>query len=331
MIYYLVNERNTRALQNWIEYYGVLRGRIRVLPYSRCHGSLEPGTFVFSDVERLSPRQTRRATRLWAKAREAGCRTLNHPSRSLRRYGLQKALKNDFRVFRKHEVPEDVRFPVFLRGENDHKGNLTRLLESPQQLAKVRKKLPYALLVELLDTRLLKSRRRLARARRKLPGALLVEFLDTSDEEGTFRKYSAMRIGDRIIPRHILFSQKWVVKDPDRVTGATVEEELDYFERNPHEAELRQIFDTARMDYGRIDYSLYEGRIQTWEINSNPTLTSPSRAPSPERYQQRAELGETTAAAINEALLALEAGNSTGEKLRLGFPRTLRPESRFAI
>ena len=44
----------------------------------------------------------------------------------------------------------------------------------------------------------------------------------------------------------------------------------DFTMSNPHEHELRRIFSTARIEYGRIDYALLGERIQVWEINTNP-------------------------------------------------------------
>ena len=303
MIYYLVTKRHAYTAKDWVEYYQEeLAGRIRVLPYSKCHGTVEAGTFIFSDFERLSGRRMQKATKLLTKLRLAGCHTLNHPSDSLRRYDLQKALRNDFRVFRSHEVPDDLRYPVFLRMENDHRGSQTDSLPGPEQLIA---------------------------ARKKFPKSLVVEFLDTRDQDGYYRKYSSFRIGERVVPRHVLFSREWLVKKPDFVSDATVREELDYIERNPHEARIREIFDIAGVDYGRIDYSVYEGRIQTWEINSNPMLTVPNGRPS-ERYLRRLEIHERTAAAINEALLKLDV-DQVSETVRLGMSRSWNPESRFAV
>ena len=51
-----------------------------------------------------------------------------------------------------------------------------------------------------------------------------------------------------------------------------VHDEFDYIQKNPHEEQLRQIFDLAHVEYGRIDYSIKNGRVQTWEINLNPTI-----------------------------------------------------------
>ncbi len=42
-----------------------------------------------------------------------------------------------------------------------------------------------------------------------------------------------------------------------------------YFKINPHEPELREIFRLAKIQYGRVDYSILNGTIQVWEINTN--------------------------------------------------------------
>jgi hypothetical protein len=67
---------------------------------------------------------------------------------------------------------------------------------------------------------------------------------------------------------------QWVVKLADATEEANCAEEQAYLDANPHEAELRRVFDLARIDYGRIDYSLTpDGRMQVWEINTNPTIS----------------------------------------------------------
>jgi hypothetical protein len=45
---------------------------------------------------------------------------------------------------------------------------------------------------------------------------------------------------------------------------------MNYIQRNPHEAELRTIFDRARIEFGRIDYTFVDGRLVVYEINTNP-------------------------------------------------------------
>ena len=59
-----------------------------------------------------------------------------------------------------------------------------------------------------------------------------------------------------------------------------VEEERDYVLGNPHERELAEIFRIAGVEYGRIDYSVKDGALRTWEINLNPTIGRGTRPPS---------------------------------------------------
>src|SRR5690606_20244988 len=92
------------------------------------------GTVIFSDVERFWPSQFQPYTDLWRRLREAqpACHTLNHPPRTLRRYGLLRKLHaagiNSFNVYRADEQRTSIRFPVFLHGERDHNGPLSPLL-----------------------------------------------------------------------------------------------------------------------------------------------------------------------------------------------------------
>ena len=55
-------------------------------------------------------------------------------------------------------------------------------------------------------------------------------------------------------------------------TPAMVHDELNYVTQNPHEEQLLKIFALAQVEYGRIDYSIKNGKVQTWEINLNPTI-----------------------------------------------------------
>jgi len=275
MICFLVRQRHTYTLTGWIDHYASqLAGRIRVLAYEDLHGRLPTGTYVFGDVERLRPRRAARAARAWKRMHAAGFPLLNHPLHSLRRYDLLRAVDNDFRVFRAGEKAADLRFPVFLRSENGHEGSLTPLLHSAGEL----------------ET-----------ARQKHPDALLVEFADTSDEDGIYRKYSAFRIGEHLIPRHLLFSKNWIVKRPDVVEDRHLEEEAAYLQGNPHAEELRRIFELAGIEYGRIDYGVKKGRIQVWEINTNPTL----QVAAASRFPARTPLQERVGERINAAFLDL--------------------------
>ena len=283
-IHYLVTRQHAFTLVRWVDHYAdQLDGRLRILPYEHVCGRLRPATYIFSDIERLLPRATARAARIWDALHCAGANLLNHPVHSLRRYDLMASIDNDFRVFRPGERPQQLRYPVFLRNENDHRGSLTPLLHTPTELD---------------------------RARRLHPHALLVEYVDTRGADGFYRKYSVTRIGGAIVPRHILFSKHWQVKGPDLVDDAKLAEEMEYVRTNPHEKRLQEIFQCARIEYGRIDYGVKDGRLQIWEINTNPFMGTGADARLPIRRQIHAFVAKL----INDALLALTPSESTNQQ-----------------
>jgi hypothetical protein len=177
-------------------------------------------------------------------------RALNHPMRTMGRYDLLTAMYkmgiNSFRVYRLAETRRPERFPVFVRREDFHR-LLFPLIHSQAELEHVRNQIG-----DDIDR------------------FLLIEFCDTSDGGDLFRKYSAYCVGPHIIPVHIMFSSDWYVKNATMGGEQARREEWNYLNRNPHEHELRRIFRTARIEYGRIDYGLLGDRLQVWEINTNP-------------------------------------------------------------
>lgn len=105
MITYLCHQHHTYTLADWLAQHATeQRGEIRILPYQHVRGFLDPGVYVFSDIERLDPALTAKALRLYERLDAAGSILLNHPTRSQKRYALQKVLENDFSVYRQGEV-----------------------------------------------------------------------------------------------------------------------------------------------------------------------------------------------------------------------------------
>jgi hypothetical protein len=261
MIYYLVSPQGYSAIQSFALSWGPApESRIRLMRYDDLAKvkTLASGVYVFSDLERLSPVEIGLARHVWETLSGAGpgVRLLNNPSRVLCRYDLQRRLYemgiNRFRAVRATEPLRTLRYPVFVREEHEHTGNLTPLIGHPDDL-----------------------NRRLRSLRLKgyrLRDLLVIEFCDTSDQHGIFRKYSAIRVGDIILPRHLLFSRKWNLKRPDLDGPSLDREKEDYLEGHPHRDWLRAIFDTAGIEYGRIDYSFLGKDPQVWEINTNPTV-----------------------------------------------------------
>ncbi len=258
MIHYLARVDHHRTVLDYLKSWaGPSHPRMKMLSYETLPTILPRGSYVFSDLELLSSEQAALAGDVWSQLAAAGegIRLLNHPLRAMRRYALLREMReagsNQFAVYRRSDRLTSLRFPAFVRHANEHFGSLTNLLHDHQEL----------------DQAIVRMFLRGV----SLDDVLIVEFCDTS-RNGLFRKYSAFRVGDRIVPRHLMFSQKWVIKVPDLVDASKIEEEHEYLESNPHEQELRDIFDRAHIDYGRIDYGLLDDRIQVWEINTNPIV-----------------------------------------------------------
>lgn len=261
MIWYLVTAEHAYTVSEHLrgEWGAALRKRMVVMPYGllSCVPTLPQGCYIFSDLERLEALPRKLLGKLCTRLQASGNRVLNHPDRSLRRLELLEALhaggSNRFRAFPADTPGEPWRYPVFVREEKEHSGTRTPLL---QDATAVRE----ALL-------------RLVLGGHSLRDLLVVEMCDTADDAGIYRKYSAFRIGEQIIPRHVLFSRNWMLKDMDLLEPAHRLEVAAYCRDNPHEAALRRLFGRAQIEYGRVDYALdRDGRIQVWEINTNPQI-----------------------------------------------------------
>lgn len=246
------------------------------LPYRK---TLPNDIALFTDLERLNETQVELAIAAQQQLSTAGAHILNAPSQVLRRYDLLRTLHqkgiNPFRAYRLNEDRTQLRFPVFLRLEREHQGNLSPLLHNLQE-------------IEAAVTQALQSGI-------SADNLLLAEYCDVRDADGLYRKYSSFQIGDHCIPRHLMASSSWMSKsathdqqdDPE-----CVRQENDFLVNAPHEKAIRSIFDLAGINYGRIDYSLQNDQIRVWEINTNPNIipencVSPLRQAGQDQVHQR--------------------------------------------
>ncbi len=261
-----------------------LRGLLKTIAYESLFGKrrLKTRAVIFADLERLDAAALHRAAGIKARLDEAGVPTLNDPARSMRRYQLLRFLHdagiNPFNVYSAAEPRPAVRFPVFLREAGEHSGAASKLFNTREELN--------AALARMEEIGLRRDTH------------LIVEYQDTRSTEGYFRKYGAFRIGDRIVPRHLLFSPDWEIKNGGRgFTPAQAKEEWNYVRDNPHAEALMKTFDMAAIEYGRIDYSFQGGRPVIWEINTNPLLgTAAIAAPELRGRQQQCFLSNITEA-----------------------------------
>jgi len=72
------------------------------------------------------------------------------------------------------------------------------------------------------------------------------------------------------------YGRDWVLRRHSaEYTRDSIEEERLFMNLNPHADQLRDIFQISGIQYGRIDYSVLNGQVQTWEINTLPMLGMP--------------------------------------------------------
>lgn len=270
MIYLVASEINSQTWSTFLSTDGArLQSEVRViLPHEFATMSRLPvGTYFFLDPDLWTPWQLELLTQVWSTLEShGGCRLFNDPRRFNSRVELQRLLvergTNPFRTFRASSIPDDLEFPVFLRYEDDHKGSRSPLLND------------WAELEEGLTLAGLSGA-----DKHKL---LVCEFCETVGPDRLYRKFGVFRVGDAIIPRLINFDRSWIVKSPAVVTEETVAEERRFIENFHQEQEIREIFDLAGVDFGRVDYTFdADGRMRAWEVNPNPLMLHPSHAYKP--------------------------------------------------
>lgn len=263
MITYICQRRHSYTIEGFLDCLEPAdRERVTLLSYEQLFAArkLPVSHIIFADLDRLKAPQLGHAAKIANVMRSdaPGAKVLNHPARFRQRFGLLDTLwhagLNPFRAYRLDQrLPDSIRFPVFLRAEDGAAGPISDLIYNRAALEQLIASLPSLGI--------------------PLRGHMLVEYCNVKDSDGHFRKYSAFRVEDKILSHHIQWSGGWIVKrDFMNLTPDLIDEELGYVMKNPHEDALMQIFDVAGADFGRIDYGLVNGRIVTFEINSNPTL-----------------------------------------------------------
>lgn len=262
MINFFVTAAGSFGIRDYLRARGAaLADRVAVIHYEDLAGvtHVARGGTIFAALDQIGEAATEVSAQMHDQlaAAQPTLPILNDPRRALRRYDLLRRLHDEgvnyFAAIRATDNPATLRYPVFIRSEREHSGSLTPVLHD-------RRALDCAL-------------GQLALRGMRISDLLVVEYVDASDGDGVFRKYSAMRIGDAIVPRHLHASRSWITKSEDSlVDEPIVRAELTYLEDNPHERWLAKVFELAHIEYGRIDYGVFRGVPQAWEINMNPTL-----------------------------------------------------------
>jgi hypothetical protein len=255
------------------------------------------GAYIFTDMERLTPWELRVAAEAYGVlAGDGRCHVLNNPARVMSRYELLRNLReegiNDFDVIRADERRSPERYPVFLRHEQDHGRPLsTDLPHNREELAAALKK---------------------ARAEGfSLRGLLIVGYAAEAFDGPWFRKFNTFRVGREVFAHHMVVEDSWVVKYGKK--GVKLPEEYKVFEQkfvkeNWNADVLRRAFEIAGIEYGRADWGIVGGKVQVYEINTNPHISGDPGSTNPTR---RATLAMSTKK-LCESLAALGNGTSRG-------------------
>lgn len=232
---------------------------------------LRRATYVFTDLDRLDSWSLELAADLYLQLKNAGLTTWNNPAKVKTRYALLRALHaaglNDFNVHRADEAGNVTRFPVFLRKIYGHREPVSGLLQSREEL------------LNKIETAVAGGT--------PLENLLVTEFVGEPVRPGLYRKLSAFRIGQAIVPHISVHDNSWLVKyGKTGIAGEELyREELTLLQTNPFADHLKKVFDLAQIEYGRVDFGFYQDRLQVYEINTNPALEAPLTHPSPVRLQ----------------------------------------------
>ena len=232
---------------------------------------LRRATYVFADIDRLGFWDLELAAHVYLEMERSGLRVLNNPARVKTRYALLRALHraglNDFNIYRADEVNWSIRFPVFLRRIQLHDGPLTDLLNSARELENA--------LAAAVN------------GGTPIENLVVIEFAAEPVRPALYRKLGAYRIGDRIVPTISAHDTVWLTKFGQLgIAGETLYcDELTLVQTNPFAEHLTKAFEIAGIEYGRADFGIYKGRIQIYEINTNPMINEPTLHPSAARRE----------------------------------------------
>lgn len=274
---------------------------------------LRRGTYIFTDLDRLNRWDLELAAELYLQLQRAGLPVWNNPAKVKTRYPLLRTLHaaglNDFNVHRADELSSAIRYPVFVRKAHGHGAPVSDLLPTRPEL----------------DQALAKA------IAGGTPGEnlLVIEFAAEPVRPGVFRKLSAFRIGNAIVPHISVHDTGWLVKMGrkfDNIEDLYLEEQT-LLQTNPFAEQLRKVFELAEIEYGRADFGVYRGRLQIYEINTNPNLGPGEAHPSPTRVTNMRFVWEK----YHAALRTLDSGGGWPVRLASGALQRHRPRKHLFV
>jgi hypothetical protein len=285
MIYFFTHHHHGYTIKSFLDGWGrSVRPHVTLRDYDelRYTRRLPAGGYIFADTDRIDP-----ACRAFVEAvgEEVAARKwpmLNRPSKVVYRVDLLRKARDAglsrVAAYRIDQIPSDLRYPAFVRIDDDHTGRLGPICNDRAALDKS--------VEAFADV-----------PRKKL---FVFEFADARGRDGIYRKYAIQNTNGTLTPRHIMFSHDWVVKYTKLVEPKFMEEEERFITDMPEciANQARKIFELAGTTYGRLDFGVIDGFVQPWEINLNPML---AKSPDQVDLTRLRTQGESTGK-IREAL-----------------------------
>ena len=213
-----------------------------------------------------------------------------------------------FQRFRRFEDIA-LEYPLILRRDGFHMGRDMFKVDAPEEAR------------QRIERRQEEFRECGYRQSRTGPLDLAIQFVDTSDDDGIFRKWRSIVIGDRIIPRHLLLSRDWLVNFGNLVTDAAADEEDRRFMEDG-ELDRDLVLRAARLsgaDIVALDYGKFpDGRYVFWEANRHFLLLGDRGYDQPDKFlaatgrddEARLAQDRSIGRAMAELVLSRAAGSS---------------------
>lgn len=233
--------------------------------------ALPRAAWLFTDFDRLATADVELAGCYFDRLRAAGMPVLNDPRRFIGRVALIRLLKreaiNTFTCWLPAEGEWPERYPVFLRTIAAHRGTESDLLHSRAEAE--------VALAHALDRG------------RVLMDLTFIEYRAEPTPEGVFRKHACFVVKGQAI-RAVSVSEAWWMAKHGTVGAAT---EADYradlaeHHAYPHADPMVRVAGLAGLDFCRIDYGIAGGRVEVYEVNSNPKIAWTDEHPSEKRMQ----------------------------------------------
>ncbi len=252
-------------------------------------------TYVLTDFDRLAPSELEKAAKIRQHLQANGARVYNDPRTFRPRAQLIKYLfhtgVNSYTCHLPSSGEWPSRFPVFLRTLAAHRGVLGDLLHDD------------AACRHALDEALQQGY--------TISDLAFVEFAASpTPPHDHYQKLSAFRIGDHIVRANTVNDSRWMAKAGVRglATDEQYRQELEEMKDYPLRDFVRQVFDSAGLEFGRLDFGFSNGRHEVYEINTNPFMSLLHQHPNADRSATLKLMNEQLAAAIDASTPPLEEG-----------------------